>query len=142
MSDTFANGFWYMNALGQLAQYDHKVFLRQTLVGGFDGLLKDKYWSDVDGVVPNVDFFNAVLFKRYMGNNVFATSSGDRELKVYAHCMRGDAPGAVAVLLINFKPTEAVVELEGFVGKRVDFFLNASTPFSAAASSTENRYPM
>lgn len=37
---TFAGGFWWMSSLGALAS-THKAFLRQTLIGGNYGMLRD-----------------------------------------------------------------------------------------------------
>jgi hypothetical protein len=37
---TFAGGFWWLNSLGALAS-THKAFLRQTLIGGHYGILRD-----------------------------------------------------------------------------------------------------
>ena len=92
MSDTFANGFWYLRALGRLAQLNHTVFLRQDLVGAWYGLLRDGFaynctpGSSRSCVVPNVDYFSAVLFKRLMGRRVLNTSTTSDAVDVYAHC--------------------------------------------------------
>ena len=77
MSDTFANGFWFLSTLGRLAQLNHKLFLRQDFVGAYYGLLRDRflYTNQSTAVTPNVDFFNAVLFKRLMGTQVLAVVS-------------------------------------------------------------------
>jgi len=67
---------------------------------------------DKDTLLPNPDFFNALLFSRLMGPRVLAieTPEGSPTLHAYAHCTsprtsKYDAAGAVTVLLLNFDPT-------------------------------------
>ncbi|KAH9602626.1 hypothetical protein KSS87_005111 [Heliosperma pusillum] len=85
VSDTFANGFWYLDQLGMTSTFNHKVFCRQALIGGNYALLNTTTF------VPNPDFYGALLWDRLMGNNVLATShNGSPYLR----------PG-VSVLIIN-----------------------------------------
>jgi len=135
VSDTFASGFWYWQYLGRLAQLNHRVFLRQTLVGGYYGLLRDRFWEKTmkgDTLEPNVDYFSAVLFKRYMGNNVFRTSTPDDMLQAYAHCSRGKH-GGLAVALINLDTRNRVALLHDEAGKlsssssRTDYLLTSDS---------------
>ena len=114
MSDTFANGFWYLPALGRLAQLNHKVFLRQDLVGAWYGLLRDKftYGRGQKAVAPNPDYFSAVLFKRLMGTRVLNASSSSSDVSVYAHCTAPAAAaplGAVTLLVVNYRTSAVAV---------------------------------
>ncbi|PPR84372.1 hypothetical protein GOBAR_AA36338 [Gossypium barbadense] len=34
LSPTSADGFWYLDQLGMASTYNHKVFCRQTIIGG------------------------------------------------------------------------------------------------------------
>lgn len=135
VSDTFASGFWYMQHLGRLAQLNHRVFLRQSLIGGNYGLLRDRFWDKNmtgDAVLPNTDYFVAVLFKRQMGNDVFATQpSKDGKVLAYAHCARQHPGGGLAVALINFDTSVRSTSVQAvgggsLDGARIEYILTAA----------------
>ncbi|KAL7097102.1 hypothetical protein ACP275_10G121900 [Erythranthe tilingii] len=76
------------------AAYDTKVFCRQTLVGGYYGLL------DTTTFVPNPDYYGALLWHRLMGKHVLRTRfEGSSKIRAYAHCAKNSH--GVVVLLIN-----------------------------------------
>ena len=51
VSDTFADGFWYLDQLGMASTFDHKVYCRQVLIGGNYGLLNTTTFA------PNPDYY-------------------------------------------------------------------------------------
>ncbi|KAL0416158.1 UNVERIFIED_CONTAM: Heparanase-like protein 1 [Sesamum latifolium] len=94
ISDTFVNSFWYLDQLGMAATYDTKVYCRQTLIGGFYGLLNKTTF------VPNPDYYSALLWHRLMGKGVLAVKSHSPPyLRSYAHCTKERA--GITLLLIN-----------------------------------------
>ncbi|CBI27258.3 unnamed protein product, partial [Vitis vinifera] len=94
VSHTFANGFWYLDQLGMSASFNHKVFCRQSLIGGNYGLL------DTTSFIPNPDYYGALLWHRLMGKRVLSTSQNDSPyLRVYSHCAK-QKPG-ISMLIIN-----------------------------------------
>ncbi|KAG6587568.1 heparanase-like protein 1 [Cucurbita moschata] len=94
VSNTFINSFWYLDQLGLASKYNTKVYCRQTLVGGHYGLL------NTSTLVPNPDFYSALLWHRLMGKTVLPIGSdASSYLRAYAHCSRGNT--GVSVLLIN-----------------------------------------
>ncbi|XP_065860530.1 heparanase-like protein 1 [Euphorbia lathyris] len=94
VSHTFANGFWYLDQLGMTAAFNHKVYCRQTLIGGNYGLLNTTTF------LPNPDYYSALLWHRLMGKEVLATThSTSPYLRAYSHCSK-NKPG-IAILLIN-----------------------------------------
>ncbi|XP_010491400.1 PREDICTED: heparanase-like protein 1 [Camelina sativa] len=94
VSDTFIDSFWYLDQLGMSSRHNTKVYCRQTLVGGFYGLLEKNTF------VPNPDYYSALLWHRLMGKGVLAVhTDGPPQLRVYAHCSKGRA--GVTLLLIN-----------------------------------------
>ncbi|KAL7137788.1 hypothetical protein ABFS83_10G116400 [Erythranthe nasuta] len=94
VTNTFVLSFWYLDILGMAATYDTKVFCRQTLVGGYYGLL------DTATFLPNPDYFSALLWHRLMGKHVLRTRfEGSSKIRAYAHCAKN--PHGVVVLLIN-----------------------------------------
>ncbi|KAL8465206.1 hypothetical protein ACS0TY_034636 [Phlomoides rotata] len=94
ISNTFVNSFWYLDQLGMAAKHNTKVYCRQTLIGGFYGLLNKTTF------VPNPDYYSALLWHRLMGKGVLAVNSNASPyLRVYAHCAKERA--GITVLLIN-----------------------------------------
>ncbi|KAG8383051.1 hypothetical protein BUALT_Bualt05G0144300 [Buddleja alternifolia] len=94
VSHTFVDGFWYLDQLGMTSKFNHKVFCRQSLIGGNYGLLNTTTF------IPNPDYYGALLWHRLMGTNVLAAShTGSPYLRVYSHCSKKTA--GVSVLLIN-----------------------------------------
>ncbi|KAK8334901.1 hypothetical protein V6Z12_A09G017800 [Gossypium hirsutum] len=77
LSPTFADGFWYLDQLGMASTYNHKVFCRQTLIGGNYALL------NTTTSIPNPDYYG----------------SSNPNLRVYAHCAK-KKPG-ISIIFIN-----------------------------------------
>lgn len=94
VSNTFVNSFWYLDQLGMASKYHTKVYCRQTLIGGNYGLL------NTTTLVPNPDYYSALLWHRLMGKGVLAVdSTASPFLRSYAHCSKGKA--GITLLLIN-----------------------------------------
>ncbi|KAL1827715.1 hypothetical protein ACET3Z_006127 [Daucus carota] len=68
VSNTFADGFWYLDQLGMASTFDHKVYCRQVLIGGNYGLLNTTTFA------PNPDYYGALLWHRLMGSRVLQVS--------------------------------------------------------------------
>ncbi|KAK7309845.1 hypothetical protein RJT34_06911 [Clitoria ternatea] len=100
VSHTFVNGFWFLDQLGMTSTFNHKVYCRQSLIGGNYGLL------NTTSFIPNPDYYGALLWHRLMGSNVLSAShEGSPYLRAYAHCSK-KGPG-VSVLLINMSNSTA-----------------------------------
>ncbi|XP_022971597.1 heparanase-like protein 1 [Cucurbita maxima] len=98
LSDTFINSFWYLDQLGMASLYNTKVYCRQTLIGGFYGVLKSST------LLPTPDYYGALLFHRLMGPGVLKINNKvSSDLRSYAHCSRGRS--GVTLLLINLSNT-------------------------------------
>lgn len=83
-SNRFEATFWYLNALGLLAQHGLSVLVRQTLSGSDYGLIDDATLQ------PNPDYWAALLWHRLMGTSILAprlTGAAPR-LRVYGACTR------------------------------------------------------
>ncbi|MFT3839803.1 MAG: hypothetical protein QM723_22645 [Myxococcaceae bacterium] len=107
LSDRFIASLWWVDLIGRAAKQGHQVVVRDSLVGGDDGLL------DQSTLDPNPDYWATLLFKKLMnGKQVDASSSNGRVL-TYAQCTRG-AVRSVTVVLINPDPVRsAFVTLAG-----------------------------
>ncbi|PIA62979.1 hypothetical protein AQUCO_00200771v1 [Aquilegia coerulea] len=94
VSHTYVNSFWYLDQLGMTSKFNHKVYCRQTLIGGNYGLLNTTTF------VPNPDYYSALLWHRLMGKTVLSTThNGSPYLRAYSHCSK-NKPG-ITLLLIN-----------------------------------------
>ncbi|XP_052875026.1 heparanase-like protein 2 [Gossypium arboreum] len=84
----------YFDQLGMAATYNHKVFCRQTLIGGNYALLNTTTF------IPNPDYYGALLWHRLMGSIVLAvTQVSNPNLRVYAHCAK--KKHGVSIIFIN-----------------------------------------
>ncbi|XVF43060.1 hypothetical protein PTKIN_Ptkin02bG0010600 [Pterospermum kingtungense] len=94
VSPTFADGFWYLDQLGMASTFNHKIFCRQTFIGGNYALFNTTTFT------PNPDYYGALLWHRLMGSNVLSvTQKVNPNLRVYAHCAKKN-PG-ISLLFIN-----------------------------------------
>ena len=100
VTNAFVSSMWYADWLAFAAKSGVSAVLRETLVGGYYGLLNHTT------LLPNPDTYTMALFNRLMGPRVLAAHvhPGDGNattmLRAYAHCHKGPTPG-VTVLLIN-----------------------------------------
>ena len=119
VTNTFANSFWYLNAMGAAASLGVRRFLRQAFVGGG--------YEMVDRVtfLPNPDYWAALLWRRAVGTAALAVDvapsaagGGGRNassiLRAYAFCASSASPsmpsaaGDVALLAINFDAADSL----------------------------------
>jgi hypothetical protein len=101
-SNRFEATFWYLNALGLLAQHGLDVFIRQTLSGSDYGLIDDA------SLTPNPDYWAALLWHRLMGTSILAPRLHDApaRLRVYAACTQGG--GGTTLLALNLTRNQSV----------------------------------
>ncbi|KAJ8751649.1 hypothetical protein K2173_025808 [Erythroxylum novogranatense] len=101
VTDAFVFSFWYLDQLGMAASYDTKTYCRQSLIGGNYGLL------NTTTLLPNPDYYSALLWHRLMGRKVLSTSfSGTKKLRAYAHCSKVST--GITLLLINLDGNSTV----------------------------------
>jgi len=104
VTNAFISGFWYLDQIANFAVYGHQRYCRQTLIGGNYGFL------NTTTLQPNPDFYNALLWRRLMGEGVLRVvgESGTPYLRVYGHCKKGSTPqGSVTLLLLNLHPSDS-----------------------------------
>jgi heparanase 1 len=97
-SNRFEATFWYLNALGALAQRGLRVLIRQTLSGSDYGLIDDATLQ------PNPDYWAALLWHRLMGTAILRprVNGAPARLRVYAACARGGH--GTTLLALNLDP--------------------------------------
>lgn len=92
---TFLDTFRYLDQMGRLAKAGVQVVMHNTLAASDYGLL------DQTTLTPRPNYWGALLWRQLMGTGVLeAGVPAEAGLHVYAHCQR-DAPGGVALLVIN-----------------------------------------
>lgn len=120
VSHSFVDGFWYLDQLGMTSTFNHKVFCRQSLIGGNYGLLSTSTF------IPNPDYYGALLWHRLMGTRVlFASHTGSPYLRAYSHCSKETT--GIAVLVINMSnSTTFEVLVEGDTNLNYQEYKNAN----------------
>jgi len=94
-ANTFLDTFRYLDQLGRLAKQDVQAVFHNTLAASDYGLLDENTFE------PKPNYWGALLWRRLMSATVLDSGIPSQAgLHVYSHCLR-DAPGGVAVLLIN-----------------------------------------
>lgn len=95
LSSGFADTFRFVDHLARSARQGVSVFIHNTLAASDYGLLDEGTYT------PRPNYWAAVLWKRLVGARVLdAGGSGDPQLNLYAHCLKG-RPGGVALVAIN-----------------------------------------
>ena len=103
LSDTFVNGFMWLDKLGITSVLGVDMVVRQTFFGGRYALLDNNF-------DPRPDYWLTLLYKRLVGNLVLrvtiqTSEAHGNQFRVYCHCtnnMRsGYARGSVVLYFIN-----------------------------------------
>lgn len=125
VSNTFVNSFWYLDQLGMASKYHTKVYCRQTLIGGNYGLL------NTTTLVPNPDYYSALLWHRLMGKGVLAVDSNTSPfLRSYAHCSKGKA--GITLLLINLS-NQTTFQINVENSMNLNLFVKKTTMYRGSA---------
>ena len=137
VTNAYASSFWWANALGSLAAHNHSAFCRQTLLGGYYGLLNRTTYE------PNPDWYVAKLFHDLMGDAVLGVTGldpGHGWLRGFAHCSRGGSSGHLAVLFVNIHPNSTFVVSGASLDGRSEYRLSA--PGLASRTLSLNGAPL
>jgi len=122
LSDRFVSGFHYLSKVGLAAEFCHKVVIRQSLYGGYYGML-DPVTHD-----PLPDYWITVLFKKLIKNIVLssletttgggATKTKDQFFRTQVYCSRQNSADVV-ISFVNMKRMhDYTFTLDGF-GDRI-----------------------
>ena len=94
-ASTFIDTFRYLIEHASLARRGVKVIIHNTLASSDYGLL------DPDTFQPRPNYWATLLWHKLMGTTVLDPgASGNPNLYLYAHCLRG-TPGGVTLLVVN-----------------------------------------
>lgn len=107
LSDTYASGFLYLGTLGLASKLCHKVVIRQSLYGGFYGML------DVNTHAPLPDYWTSVLFKRLVGKQSLKVHIKNKNVALHAYCSRNN-PDDVTLVAVNFHNKDAAISLRRY----------------------------
>ncbi|XP_041447111.1 heparanase isoform X2 [Xenopus laevis] len=127
LSNTYLDGFMWLDKLGISAKSGIDVVMRQALFGAGSYNLVD---SDFE---PLPDYWLCLLFKKLVGSIVLnaglkGTSRDDRKLRVYIHCTNKNNPkyamGDVTLFVLNLHDTTKNIQLPSSLsGKFIDEYL-------------------
>ncbi|KAM4708435.1 heparanase [Discoglossus pictus] len=128
LSNTYLDGFMWLDKLGVSAKLGIGVVMRQALFGAGSYNLVD---SDFE---PLPDYWLSLLYKKLVGSIVLNASvkgtkdTSDKKLRVYIHCTNNNNPnysaGDVTLFVINLYNSTQHVQLPGTLsGKFVDEYL-------------------
>ncbi len=130
VSDRYIAGLWWLDQLGLMARSGVRVVVRQSLLGGDYALL------DTETLAPRPDYWNSLLWKRLMGESVYAVAhDGDALLRVYVH-NTPQRPQSFTILLINLshdREIEVSVDTEtlGFTPTEFEIYaVTAEAPYA------------
>ncbi|XP_065665997.1 heparanase [Hydra vulgaris] len=118
LSDTFASGFLYLGKLGTAAADCHKVVIRQTLYGGYYGML-DPITHD-----PLPDYWSSLLYKKLVGQVLLSHQSlKNGYLRIFTYCARNSST-QVVIMAINFNvDNDAILQVKMFGYSLVEKFI-------------------
>eukprot|EP00041_Stephanoeca_diplocostata_P036063 m.1298652 g.1298652 ORF g.1298652 m.1298652 type:complete len:976 (+) comp24798_c1_seq90:51-2978(+) len=154
ITDTFINGFWYIDQLGSLAALNVSSFMRQTLLASKGYPLVE---NATGTLVPLPDYWVARLYHTLTTGTVLSVASANRNLRVYAHCAAsrspmgggasadagGGARAGVVLVYANLNlETGVAVTLPPALRAaktREEFFLTAGDPIAGASMPLQSR---
>jgi len=133
ITDTFINGFWYLDQLGSHASVGVQVFERQTFIQSHGYPMVNQ-----TTMTPLPDYWTALLHKRLMGNQVLNITSDSSMLRAYAQCAAGSS--GVTLALLNLADHSVTVKFENELGnQRMEWILEAGTPIDGAPNKLMSR---
>lgn len=105
VTNAFESSLWYADNMAAFALQNYTKFCRQTLHGGWYGLLNLTTYE------PNPDLWTATLYHMTLGHTVLKATSNETSVRTYAHCTPGASSGsdggAVAMLVVNINNQSA-----------------------------------
>lgn len=134
VSDTYTNAIWWIDQLGQLARLDHKVVIRQNLIGADYAMLNDD-------ISARPDYFASLLWKKHMGQQVLNVQITNRNdsIRIYSHCSAEKSK--VALLAINISSEDRKLDLDQFKSPTyIETLMPSAGPLSS--SSVLNGQPL
>lgn len=118
ISDRFASCFWWADQLGQGAVQGQKVMIRQSLIGGDYGMI------DRITLKPRPDYWVSWLWARLMGEQAYAITGDNPDLRIYAHQSRDSSD--LWLLLINIANAHLEINAPQFSAPSEIYSLTAS----------------
>ncbi|WP_017444020.1 hypothetical protein [Gayadomonas joobiniege] len=106
LSDRFVSCFWWAEQLGNGALQRQKVMIRQSLIGGDYGMINRLTLK------PRPDFWVSWLWRRLMGQAVYAVNSTHPRVKAYCH--QHPDQQHKTLMLVNLANFKVNFNLEGF----------------------------
>ena len=103
---TFLETFRFLDTHARLAKQGLDAIFTHALISGSNGVIDEKT------LVPNANYWAALLWRRLMGVEVLDTGVQQSGLHTYAHCQRGGNSSAV-ILAINYQSVSTTINIPG-----------------------------
>ncbi len=103
---TFLEAFRFVDTHARLAKQGLDAIFTHALISGSNGVIDEKT------LVPNADYWAALLWRKTMGTKVLDAGESKPRLHTYAHCQRNNKEG-VTLLAINLDSMPTTVSVSG-----------------------------
>ena len=143
ITNTFCGSFWYLDELCLRALRGHQVVVRQTITGSNYGMV------DTFSLKPLPDYWTTLMFKRFVGAQVFnvtsVTVAGNDDtasLRIYAFSNRNH-PSTYNYTLVLLNIDQSIdfrvsnlsidgVDISATMVGRIEYHVTASSKFQAS----------
>ena len=112
ISNTYLQGFMFLDSLGISAYLKHSIYFKQSLFGTkYSALLNITDQSTAD---PTPAYWIALIYRNLVSNRVLTVTGNtdrDRYIRMYAHCLNGSTNGSVVVYIMNLNQSAQEIKL-------------------------------
>ena len=131
ISNTYLQGFMYLDSLGLAAYLKHSLYFKQSLFGTkYSALLE--LTPDQSTVSPTPAYWITLLYRRLVSNRVLTVTGiwdRDRIVRMYAHCQNGSTNGSAVLYFMNLHTSQQEIRLEnGPIALSPQYWYLFSTP--------------
>eukprot|EP00039_Didymoeca_costata_P008579 m.113685 g.113685 ORF g.113685 m.113685 type:complete len:581 (-) comp14143_c0_seq2:151-1893(-) len=130
ITDTYIDGFWYLDQLGSFAVNGVNVFCRQTLESNGGYPLLENYQ-------PLPDYWIALIWKQLMGTKVLSVKSSSSSFRAYTLCSK--KRGEVVIAWLNIGNGYATVEVDHSTDSALIWTLTSGQPISGAKNPLQSK---
>ena len=114
ISNTYLQGFMYLDSLGVAAYYKHSLYFKQSLFGTkYSSLLE--LTPDQSTVSPTPAYWITLLYQRLISNRVLTVTGitdKARTVRMYAHCQNGSTNVSAVLYFMNLNTSKQEIRLE------------------------------
>ena len=113
ISNTYLQGFMFLDSLGVAAYLKHSIYFKQSLFGTRYSCLLNVS-ADQQTADPSSSYWISLIYRKLVSNKVLTVTGNtdkDRYIRMYAHCLNGSTNGSVVVYIMNLNNTTQQIQL-------------------------------